>query len=108
MSRNATIAVVVGAIVAAVVVGWLALRFLGGVSEEDYAKNFTSSCQDARRQLLIREGKAPADAQAGAASYCACALEVVAQRPMNERRQMERDKELAQKIATEVVAKCMK
>ena len=108
MSRNATIAVVVGAIVAAVVVGWLALRFLGGVSEEDYAKNFNSSCQEARRQALVREGKAAADAQAGAASYCACALGVVVQRPMDERRQMERDNQLAQKIAAEVVAKCMK
>ncbi len=108
MSRNARIAIVVGAIVVAVLGGWIALRFLGEVSEEDYAKNFTSSCQDARRQALIREGKAAADAQAGAASYCACALEIVAQRPMSERRQMERDNQFAQKIAAEVVAKCMK
>jgi len=108
MSRNAKIAIVVGAIVAAVVAGWVALRFLGTVSEEDYAKNFMNSCQDARRQALIREGKTPADAQAGAASYCSCALGVVAQKSMDERRQMERDNQLAQKIAAEVVAKCMK
>jgi hypothetical protein len=109
MSRNATIAVVVGAIVAAVVVGWLALRFLGGVSEEDYARNFTKGCEDSARQALMKDGKPAQEAQAKATAYCACALEIVKPLSVADKKELEKGGgERAQQIATEVRAKCLK
>ena len=109
MSRNATIAVVVGAIVVAVLVGWSALRYLGGVSEADYARNFITGCEDSARQALIKNGKPPQEAQATAAAYCACALDIVKPMSVADKRELEKGGgERAQQISAEVRAKCLK
>jgi hypothetical protein len=109
MSRNTTIAVVVGAIVVAVLGGWLAVRLLGGVSEAEYARNFTKGCEDSARQALIKEGKPAQAAQTQATAYCACALGVVAPMSMADKRELEKGGgPRAQQIAAEVRQKCLK
>lgn len=109
MSRNATIAIVVGAIVVAVLGGWLAVRLLGGVSEAEYAANFTKGCEEAARQAQIKDGKAPVEAQAVAAAYCACALGVIAPMSLADKRELDKGGgPRAQQIAAEVRAKCLK
>jgi hypothetical protein len=109
MSRNATIAVVIGAIVVAVLGGWLAIRLLGGVSEEEYARNFTKGCEDSARQALIKGGKPAQEAQTQAVAYCACALKLIAPMSMADKRELEKGGGArAQQIAAEVRAKCLK
>ena len=109
MSRNATIAVVVGAIVVAVLGGWFAVRSLSGVSQAEYAANFTKGCEDSARQALIKDGKAPAEAQTQAVAYCACALGIVAPMSLADKKELEKGGgERAQQFAAEVRAKCLK
>lgn len=109
MSRNTTIAVVVGAIVVAVLGGWLAVRLLGGVSEAEYARNFTKGCEDSARQALIKEGKPAQAAQTQATAYCACALGVVAPMSMADKRELEKGGgPRAQQIAAETRSKCLR
>ncbi|MBX3502693.1 MAG: hypothetical protein KF889_24880 [Alphaproteobacteria bacterium] len=109
MSRNATIAVVIGAIVVAVLGGWLAVRLLGGVSEAEYARNFTKGCEDSARQALVKDGKPAQEAQATAQAYCACALGIVAPMSVADKRELEKGGgPRAQQIAAEVRTKCLK
>lgn len=109
MSRNTTIAVVVGAIVVAVLGGWLALRMLGGVSEAEYAANFTKGCEDSARQAIMKDGKPAQEAQTQAQAYCACALGIIAPMSVADKRELEKGGGVrAQQIATEVRTKCMK
>lgn len=109
MSRNATIAVVIGAIVAAVLGGWFAIRSLRGVSETEYAANFTRGCEDSARQAIMKDGKPAQEAQAQAVAYCTCALGVVAPMSLEDKRELEKGGGArAQQIATEVRAKCLK
>lgn len=109
MSRNATIAVVVGAIVVAVIGGWVALRMLGGVSEADYKTNFLASCQDAARQAFMKAGMPTADAQARAGTHCACAYSVVEPLSMREKLELEkREPARVEKLTADIKAKCVK
>jgi len=109
MSRNATIAVVVGAIAVAVLGGWLALRLLGGVSEAEYADKFTKNCVDAVRQSLMQAGKNATEVQSQADSYCACALSVVAPLPMADKIEAEKPgSERARQITGAILEKCSK
>lgn len=109
MSRNAKIAIVVGAIVVAVLGGWLAMRLLGGVSQAEYARNFTKGCEDSARQALMKDGKPAQEAQNQAQAYCACALGIVAPMSLADKRELEKGGGArAQQIAAEVRQKCMK
>lgn len=109
MSRNATIAIVIGAIVVAVLGGWFALRMLGGVSDEEYARNFTRGCEDSARQALMKDGKPAQEAQVQAVAYCSCALKIIAPMSVADKRELEKGGgERAQQIAAEVRAKCLK
>jgi hypothetical protein len=109
MSRNATIAIVVGAIVVAVLGGWFAIRSFKSVSEAEYAANFTKGCEDSARQALMKDGKPGQEAQAQAQIYCACALGIVAPMSLEDKRELEKGSGgRAQQIATEVRTKCLK
>ncbi|CAN0451368.1 unnamed protein product [Phaeothamnion confervicola] len=108
MSRNTTIAVVVGAIVVAVLGGWLAVRLLGGVSDAEYAQNFTKGCEDSARAALMKDGKPAQEAQTQATAYCACALGIVAPLPLADKKELEKGGgPRATQIAAEVRTKCM-
>lgn len=109
MSRNATIAVVVGAIVVAVIGGWVAIRLLGGVSEADYKANFIASCQDAARQAFMKAGMPTDEAQRRAGAHCACAYSVVEPLTMREKLELEkREPARVAKLTDDIKAKCVK
>jgi hypothetical protein len=110
MSRNATIVVVVGAIVAAVVAGWLALRYLGGMSEEGFKANFISSCQNTAQPAFTKAGLPPAEAQARAQAHCACAYSIIEPLPLQEKVDLEKGKDPArmEKFTADIKAKCVK
>lgn len=109
MSRNTTIAVVVGAIIVAVLGGWLALRMLGGVSDAEFKTNFMASCHPAARDAFIKRGVPAADAQARAEGQCACAYSVIEPLPMSEKIALEKqDPARMEKFAADVAAKCAK
>jgi hypothetical protein len=107
MSRNTTIAVVVGAIAVAILGGWFAIRMLGNVSEADYADRFAKGCQEGVRQSLMKAGRPAAEAQSQAEQHCACALQVVAPLPMADKIEAEKPgSERARQIAGAIYDKC--
>jgi hypothetical protein len=109
MSRSTKIAIVVGAIIVAALVGWYASRQFGGVSEAQYARNFTKGCEESARQALTKVGKSAQEAQTQASAYCACALGIAAPMSMADKRELEKGAgPRAQQIAAEVQKKCLK
>ena len=106
MSRNTKIAVVIGGLVVAALVGWFVMNYL---SKSQYARNFTKGCEDSARQALMKDGKPAQAAQTQAAAYCACALGIVAPMSMADKRELEKGGGArAQQIAAEVRQKCLK
>lgn len=108
MSRKVLIVVV--AIVAAVAAGWLALRYLGGMTEEGFKANFISSCQGTAVPAFTKAGLAPADAQARAQAHCACAYSVLEPLPLKEKLELEKqnDPVRLEKFKADIQQKCMK
>lgn len=102
MSR--TVWIVIGVIIVGVL-GWYASRS-GGVSEAQYARNFTKGCEESARKALINAGRPAQAAETQAKTYCACALGVVAPLPMSEKRELDKGGPRADQLAAEMRNKC--
>lgn len=108
MSRNTIIAIVVGMIAVAVIGGWYASRSGGGVSEAQYARNFTKGCEPAARQSMINAGRSAQAAETQAKAYCACALGVVAPLSIADKRELDKGGPRAQQISLDIRSKCLR